>query len=65
MSTITISIPEDRLERLQQTAQRLGIAPEELVRASLDELLSRPDEALGRAVDHVLKKNAELYLRLA
>lgn len=46
-----------------------SIAPhepqEELVRVSIEELLSRPDEAFERAVEYVLEKNAELYQRLA
>jgi len=65
MHTITIDLPDDRLEQLEEMAARLGVAPEDLVRASLEELLTRPEEAFQRAVDHVLGKNAELYGRLA
>ncbi|MDQ7029183.1 MAG: hypothetical protein Q9O62_05080 [Ardenticatenia bacterium] len=39
--------------------------PEELLRVSLEELLSRPDEAFQEAMAYVLTKNAELYRRLA
>jgi len=65
MTTITITLPDDRLLKLKERATRLSVSPEELVRVSIEELLSRPDEAFQRAVDHVLKKNAELYRRLA
>jgi hypothetical protein len=41
-----------------------GITPEELVRASVEDLLGRPEE-FQKAVDYVLKKNEELYQRLA
>jgi hypothetical protein len=47
--------------RLKEMAARLGLSPEELVRVSVEELLARPDEEFERAVDYVLKKNAELY----
>jgi hypothetical protein len=65
VGTITISVPDDRLAELQQAAQRLGVPPEELVRASLEQLLAQPDDKLQRALDYVLKKNTELYRRMA
>ena len=65
MASITISLPEELLRRLEQTTQRLEIAPEELVRASIEDLLAQPDVEFNRAVEYVLKKNAELYRRLA
>ena len=65
MTTITIALPDDRLLKLKEMATRFGVVPEELVRVSIEELLTRPEEAFERAVDYVLEKNAELYQRLA
>jgi len=65
MTPITISLPEDRVQRLQELASRLGVQPEDLVRLSIDELLGRPDEAFERIADYILEKNSELYRRLA
>ena len=65
MSNITIAIPDDRFLELQELAARLQVTPEELVRVSLEALLTRPDEAFQFAAGYVLKKNAELYRRLA
>jgi predicted transcriptional regulator len=65
MATITISLPADRLERLKAIAERFQIAPEELVRVSIEELLTRPEEDFRKALDYILNKNAELYRRLA
>jgi hypothetical protein len=65
MSTLVISLPEDRLRKLEDIAQQFGIAPEELVRASIEELIARPADDFRRALDHVIDKNAELYRRLA
>ncbi len=65
MTSITIALSEDRLEKLEEIASRLGVMPEELVLVSIEELLTRPAADFQRAADHVLAKNAELYQRLA
>jgi hypothetical protein len=65
MTSITISLPEDRLEKLKEAAERLRITPEDLVRVSIEALLARPDDEFQQAVQYVLDKNAELYRRLA
>lgn len=65
MNTITLALPEDRLLKLKEMAGRLGITPEDLVRVSVEELLGRPEEDFRKATDYVLKKNADLYRRLA
>ena len=65
MQTITITLSDDRLAQLQQLAVRFGVQPEGLVRVSVEELLTRPEDAFQRAVQYVLEKNADLYRRLA
>ena len=65
MTTITISLPEDRLQKLKEIASRFSVAPEELVRASIEELLTRPEDEFRQVLEYVLRKNAELYQRLA
>lgn len=65
METITISLSDERLEKLKETAARMKISPEELVQVSIEELLAQPEEAFRRAVEYVLNKNTELYRRLA
>jgi hypothetical protein len=65
MTTLTISLSEERLQQLKERAAQLRIAPEELVRASIEELLTRPEEEFQRALKYVLTKNTELYRRLA
>jgi antitoxin FitA len=65
MTTITSPIPDDRMSKLQELAARFNITPEELVRLGVEELLARPEEQFRLALDYVLKKNAELYRRLA
>lgn len=65
MTTITIELQEERIQQLQQRASALGISLEELVQISITDLLARPDAAVQQAIDYVLKKNAELYRRIA
>ena len=65
MNRITVTIPDDRLSKLQEIAARFQITPEDLVRVSIDELLARPEENFRQAAEYVLNKNSELYRRLA
>jgi len=52
-------------ERLRHEATRLGLAPEDLARAALADLLATRDDDFRRAAERVLRKNQELYQRLA
>ncbi len=65
MSTLTITLSDDRLAKLREIANRFNIKPEDLARFSIEELLTRPDESFQKAADYILHKNAELYRRLA
>lgn|GEM_PF-383295 len=65
MTAITIPLSEDRLARLHELAKQLGVTPEELARAGLEDWLAQPREDFRKAADYVLRKNAELYRRLA
>jgi predicted transcriptional regulator len=65
MSSITVTVSDDRMAKLKEIAGRFSISPEDLVRVSIDELLTRPDEAFEKAAEYVLNKNSELYRRLA
>jgi predicted transcriptional regulator len=64
MTTISIPLSDERLQRLRELAQEAKVTPEELVRASVEEWLSRPKDDFAQAARHVLEKNAELYRRL-
>jgi antitoxin FitA len=65
MSTLSVELTDERMRELRAVAQRLGVAPEDLVRVSIDDLLSRPDEEFLATAAYLLQKNAELYRRLA
>ncbi len=65
MTTFTITLPDERVKKLKEIAERFRVAPEELVRASLEDLLNRPMDDFQQALERVLSKNANLYKRLA
>ncbi|MFN8413240.1 MAG: hypothetical protein U0Z26_12705 [Anaerolineales bacterium] len=65
MTTITIELPNERLQKLQEMALKFGVSMEELVRASVEDMLTQPEDQFRNAAQYVLKKNKELYKRLA
>jgi antitoxin FitA len=65
MVAITIEISDARLERLQQLANRSGVSPEELLTTSVENWLDDAESSFAQSESYVLKKNAELYRRLA
>jgi hypothetical protein len=62
---LTINLPPAQAERLCQEAERLGLAPEDLARAAIADLLGVPGDDFQAAAERVLQKNEELYRRLA
>jgi len=66
MQTVTVSFTEGKMAEVKQAAQKLGLTPEELLKASVEEKLQvLMDSRFEEAAAYVLKKNAELYRRLA
>ena len=65
MTSITVEIPDEQLQKLQQLAQESGISLEDLLRASIEDWLNYPKSEFVQASSYVLKKNAQLYRRLA
>ena len=65
MAEIRISLADEQMAQLREVAERYGIAPEEIARLSLEDLLSRSDESIQAQIDYVIEKNKELYQRLA
>jgi hypothetical protein len=60
-----IELSPAQADRLRLEAQRLGLKPEDLARAAITDLLASPGEEFKAAAERVLKKNEELYRRLA
>lgn len=62
---LSIDLSPAQAERLRLEAQRLGLTPEDLARAVIADLLASPGEDFTAAAERVLKKNEDLYRRLA
>jgi len=65
MEQLTITLPQEIAEQLKDASEKLGVTPEELLLISLQEKLANLDSDFTDAMKYVLKKNAELYRRLA
>ncbi len=62
---LEISLGEQQIAILRERAEELGLSVEELARAAILELVQARDKAFEDAAARVLRKNAELYRRLA
>ncbi len=62
---ISLQLDEVQSQRLQELACELKVDADELAKAAINDLVSRPADDFDRAVGYVLEKNRELYRRLA
>lgn len=62
---LTIELTAAQAEQLRCEAERLGVAPEDLARAAVTDLLATSEDDFKAAAERVLRKNEELYRRLA
>ncbi len=65
MEQLTITLPEEIAQQLKDTSKKIGVTPEDLLLVSLQEKLANLDAEFTNAMKYVLKKNADLYKRLA
>jgi plasmid stability protein len=62
---LAIELPATQANKLREEAARLGISAEDYVRAVLADLLAGSEAEFRAAAERVLRKNQELYKRLA
>lgn len=62
---VAFELPAAQAEKLRAEAERLGLSPEDLARAALNDFLAGPDDDFAAAARRVLAKNEDLYRRLA
>ena len=65
MPTLTISLSDEEVRRLENVSEREGLAIDQLVRLCVRDLITQPDEFFQIAAKRVMEKNAELYRRLS
>ena len=62
---VTLDIPEEKSVMIEATAKELGLDPAQLIQSILNDQIASNKEDFERASNHVLRKNKELYDRLA
>ena len=65
MTTFTLELDESKAEALREKANRYGLKPEQLVTASIEDLVAQPESDFDEVAKRVLSKNEDLYHRLA
>ena len=65
MTKITIQIEDNKAQALREKAKRYGLDPEQFLAASVEDIISQPDNDFEEAALRVLSKNKELYQRLS
>jgi predicted DNA-binding protein len=65
MATVTISLSDEEMRRLEKLSQREGLTVEQMVRLGITDFIGQPDESFRAAAKRVTEKNAELYHRLS
>jgi len=65
MTTFTVHLDESKAALLREKAEKYGLSPDQLVKASIEDFLAQPEQEFEAAAQRVLSKNKELYNRLA
>ena len=65
MEQLTIALPEEIASQLKEASKKAGVKPEDFMIVSLQEKLANLDSEFTEAMKYILKKNSELYSRLA
>jgi hypothetical protein len=65
MARITVEIEDGKAILLEKKAKKFGLLPDQIVAASIEDLIGRPEQDFESAMRQVLSKNKELYKRLA
>ena len=65
MATLTISLSDEEMRRLEELGKREGLTVEQMVRLGINDFIGQPDDAFHAAATRVMEKNTELYRRLS
>jgi hypothetical protein len=65
MTSITVQLNDAKAKALRERAELYGLKPEQLLTASVEDLIGQPNADFDEAARRVLRKNEELYRRLA
>ncbi len=64
MTTLTITLPNERFRALEEASARLNLVPEEVARLIIETYLSRPQDVSKEISEDMQEKDSELSLFL-
>ncbi len=65
MATLTISLSDEEMQRLEELSKRESLTVEQMVKLGIHDFIGQPDDAFRAAAKRALEKNTELYRRLS
>ena len=65
MTTLTLELTDEQAQQWTKEAERLNLTPTQLVMQSVEERLSGRKKYVSQTIKQIIKKNEELYRRLA
>lgn len=65
MTTVTVSLSDEEMRRLEELSAREGLTVEQMVRLGINDFIGQPDAAFRAAARRVMEMNTELYRRLS
>lgn len=65
MATVTVSLSNEEMRRLEDLSKREGLTIEQMVHLGISDFIGQPDDSFHSAAKRVMEKNAELYRRLS
>jgi len=65
MTTVTVSLSDEEMRRLEELSKREGLTVEQMVRLGINDFIGQPDDSFRAAARRVMENNAELYRRLS
>ena len=65
MATLTISLSDEEMRRLEALGKREDLTVEQIARLGIHDFIGQPDDSFHAVAKRVMEKNVELYRRLS
>ncbi len=65
METLSVELTDELVAKLKEASAKMGIQTSEFIKMGIQEKINHFEQEFDQAADYVLKKNEELYHRLA
>lgn len=65
MTTVTVSLSDEEMRRLEALGKREGLIVKQMVRLGIHDFIGQPDDTFHAAAKRVMEKNTDLYRHLS